>query len=457
MSELLRVESPFSGEVVAEVRRHDAAEVEATLARAVEAQVRWEAVPVAERVRRVRRAMGYFRDAADEVARDVSLQMGKPLAQARNEIEGLFERTDHMLAIAEQALAPDVLPEKQGFHRRIERVPLGVVLDVAAWNYPLLIPVNVVVPALVAGNACLLKHSRRTPGVGEHFQRALGALEPEGLFAHLVLDHEATLRLMGDERVGYVAFTGSVRGGRAVQEATAARFVDTGLELGGKDPAYVAPDADLETAVPGIVDGACYNAGQSCCAVERVYVHESLVDEFLERARRELEAYVLGDPLEATTTMGPLADPAAPAFLAEQVADAQRRGARLLAGGEPQGRFFAPTLLADCPPDSDVLRTESFGPLVPVVQVADEREALARMNDSDLGLTASVWTRDDDRAEWFARRLQAGTVFQNRCDYLDPALAWTGFKDSGKGVTLSRHGYAHLTRAKSVHRRLATP
>jgi acyl-CoA reductase-like NAD-dependent aldehyde dehydrogenase len=362
-----------------------------------------------------------------------------------------------MLSIAEASLAPEVLPYEPAFHLRIEHEPLGVVLDIAAWNYPLLIAVNVVVPALLAGNAVLLKHSAKTPLAGVHFERAFASLPVPHLVTNLVLTHEETERLIQDERVDHVAFTGSVAGGRAVHRTAAQRFIDVGLELGGKDPAYVAEDADPDFAVANVVDGACYNAGQSCCAVERVYVHEKLAGWFLERAKKLVDEYVLGDPLDEKTTMGPLASAAALDVLEKQVADARKRGARVLAGGRrlegARGPFFQPTLLADCPNESAVMQEESFGPLVPVLVVKDDDEALRHMNDSRYGLTASVWTRDRARAERFVRELEAGTVYQNRCDYLEPSLPWTGVKDSGKGSTLSRYGFYQLTRRKSVHLR----
>jgi acyl-CoA reductase-like NAD-dependent aldehyde dehydrogenase len=366
-----------------------------------------------------------------------------------------------MLSIAAGALAPEVLPEKEGFNRRIEHVPLGVVFNLAAWNYPLLIPVNVVVPALLAGNTVLLKHSARTPLCGLHFERAFGELAPPGLVTSIVAGHDDAARLIADPRVAHVAFTGSVAGGKAVYREAAARLLDAGLELGGKDPAYVAADADLAFAAENVVDGACYNAGQSCCAVERVYVHAAVHDEFIERALAILERYRLGDPLAEETTMGPLVSRAAVEVVERQAADALRRGARLLLGGRRPdglpGSFFLPTLIAGVPNDAEAMQEETFGPLVPVARVASDEEALALMNDTRYGLTASVWTRDRERAERLARDLDAGTVYQNRCDYLDPALPWTGARESGLGSTLSRYGYFHLTRRKSIHFRTATP
>ncbi|HUR27177.1 MAG TPA: aldehyde dehydrogenase family protein, partial [Planctomycetota bacterium] len=336
-------------------------------------------------------------------------------------------------------------------------VPLGLVLCIAPWNYPLIVPGNVIVPALAAGNAVVLKHSPKSPSVGAHFERAFAALPSQGVFANVLVPDGAASALVDDPRFDFVAFTGSVRTGRAVYERASRRLAPVGLELGGKDPAYVAADADVAFAVENIVDGACYNAGQSCCAVERAYVHESLYAEFIERAHTVMRNYVIGDPLDETTTLGPLVDRAALATVELHVIDALQRGAKLVCGGkrvaDRKGFFFEPTLLADCPDDALVMREETFGPVLPVRSVKSDDEALALMNDSRYGLTASVWTRDKERVERFVRELETGTVFQNRCDSLDPSLAWTGVKESGIGTTLSRHGYSHLTRLKSVHLR----
>jgi acyl-CoA reductase-like NAD-dependent aldehyde dehydrogenase len=449
-----QLRSPFDREVFAELPEDDERTLEAKLAAAVGAQREWRRLSVEERSRRVGHSLGLFREESGDVAREISQQMGKPLAQARSEIDGMFGRAEHMLGIAAEALAPEPQPASEGYVLRIEHEPLGVVFNLAAWNYPLLIPINVIVPALCAGNAVLLKHSALTPLCGARFERAFDALGVPGLFAHVVTGHEQCTRLIGDARVDHVAFTGSVEGGRAVHRAAAQRFIDCGLELGGKDPAYVAADSELAFCAPNIVDGACYNAGQSCCAVERAYVHASHYDEFLERAEAAMGGYVLGDPLEESTTLGPMAQRKTIAFLEAQVRDAVTRGARLVMGGVAvDDVFFPPTLLADVPQNALVMQEESFGPILPVRAVTDDDEALALMNDSRFGLTASVWTGDSRRAERFARELETGTVFANRCDYLEPCLPWTGVKDSGRGSTLSRYGYVHLTRRKAVHLR----
>jgi len=454
---LLKVINPYDQTEVCELPYDDDVAVDAKLFRAVRAQQAWAALPVADRVIRVESGVRWFEEHADEVARDVSRQMGKPLTQARNEVETLLERARHMSSIAAAALAPDILPENDGLVRRIEHVPLGVVVDVAAWNYPLIIAVNVVVPALLAGNAVIVKHSAKTPLCGRAFTDAFASLETDGLVQDVVLDHDGTAALIRDPRVGYVSFTGSTDGGRTVYSTAAKRLLGCGLELGGKDAAYVAEDADIVTTAENIVDGACYNAGQSCCGIERVYVHDRVHDAFLDAARTVMQRYRLGDPLDETTTMGPLASEAALDTLEEHVQDAVSRGTRILLGGsqltDSPGNFWLPTLLTDVPNDALIMQEESFGPLLPVARVQDDDEALRMMNDCRYGLTASVWTPDAERAERMAASLDVGTVYQNRCDYLDPALPWTGARESGLGSTLSPYGFLGLTRRKAIHRR----
>ncbi len=454
----LKVINPYNQEIVCELPYDRDQDLDRKLSQARKAFERWRTLPVEERLRHVKVGLEKFRAEGEKIARDLTLQMGKPIREARREVNTFFERAEHTMSIAREALAPDLLPPKPGFVRRIEHVPLGTVLNLAAWNYPLLISVNVVVPALLAGNAVLLKHSARTPLCGRHFEEAFGRLEIPGLLTSLILTHEQTARLIADRRIDHVAFTGSVEGGREVYRSAAARLIDAGLELGGKDPAYVAEDADLDFSAENVIDGACYNAGQSCCAVERVYVHQKLYDAFLAKAQAVLEQYRMGDPLDEATTLGPLARRSALDLLERQVEDAVRRGARLLLGGKrvpgARGNFFPPTLIAGVPNDAEIMQEESFGPVVPVQKVKGDDEALERMNDTRYGLTASVWTRSQERAERFARDLDAGTIYQNRCDYLDPALPWTGARDSGKGSTLTRYGFYHLTRRKSIHFRV---
>jgi acyl-CoA reductase-like NAD-dependent aldehyde dehydrogenase len=449
----LRIVNPATGEPLREVPCDSTSEVDAKLDVARSSQKAWRERPLEHRIEALLQALEYFRQHREAVARDVTLEIGKPIAQARREVDTLLARAEYLLEIAPDALAPEHPRAQPGFELRIEHEPLGMVLDIAAWNYPLIVPIGVVVSALAAGNAVVLKHSPKSPSAGLHYERAFASL-PEPVFANVVVPDERAGALVDDPRIDHVSFTGSVATGKRVSEAAARRIAGIGLELGGKDPAYVAADADLDFAAENIVDGACYNAGQSCCAVERVYVHEKVYDAFLERALKALSAYRLGSPLSEETTLGPLVDSAGRARVEAHVADAASRGARVVRGAKRPaggGFFHEPTLLAECPDEAEAMREETFGPIVPVRAVSSDDEALARMNDSRYGLTASVWTRDPARIEHFARALEAGTVFQNRCDYLDPSLPWTGVKQSGLGSTLSRYGFLHLTRCKSLH------
>jgi acyl-CoA reductase-like NAD-dependent aldehyde dehydrogenase len=397
----------------------------------------------------------------EEVARDITRQMGKPLAEARGEVGTCVARATHMASIAEETLADERLPEKPGYDRFIAREPLGVVVDIAPWNYPLLTAVNVVAPAILAGNAVVLKHASRTPLCAGHFARAFReAGGPEGLVEPLVADHALVAKVIARPEVALAALTGSNAAGREVHRAAAQRLLPVVLELGGKDAAYVAEDADLGVAVPDVIEGAFYNAGQSCCGVKRIFVHAGAYREFMERALAAAAAWRPGDPCADGTTLGPLAMPEAPAELEAQVRQARAGGARVACGGERasvagNGRFFLPTLVEGAPVASAVAREESFGPVAVVEEVGSDEQAVERVNASRYGLSASVWTRSRERALALGRRLQAGTVFMNRCDYLDPALPWVGWKESGLGLSLSRHGLLALSRPKSFHLRVA--
>ena len=454
------IDDPFTGETATTVEVTSDADLDRMLDRAREAAKALRRMSVEERIALCERALAAFEKRTDAIGADITKQMGKPLAQAKGEVGGMAGRWRHMQDIAKASLADVVLPAKDGFERRIAKEPLGVVLDLPAWNYPLLTAVNAVVPAVLAGNAVIVKHAPRTPLCGEHFARAFAeAGGPNDAVQAFFVDYAATEKLVSDARIDAVLFTGSVHGGHRIQAAAKDRFIPVGLELGGNDPAYVAEDCDLEKTVENVVDGAIYNAGQSCCAVERVYVHASQYEKFIAAAEPLVKAYVLGDPNDAATSLGPIAQPWHPKELAELVADAKSKGAKAVVGGEAKevggkGRFFQATLLRDVPHRSALMQKESFGPILAVSAVASDDEALAHMNDSQLGLTASIWTKDRDRADRLARQLDFGTVYMNRCDALDPALPWTGAKDSGRGVTLSALGFDHLTRPKALHYRL---
>jgi len=454
--------SPIDGREVARRRAASGAEAAAAVAAARRAQPEWARLPVRERAAAMLRFLDAMRAMNGEVVPELARQMGRPVRYG-GELGSLAERVEHMVAIAEQALAPVVPEARAGFRRRIAREPLGLVLVIAPWNYPYLTAVNTVVPALVAGNAVLLKASSQTILTGDRFQAAMDrAGLPAGLFRHLVLDHAGAERLIAGGDVDHVSFTGSVAGGRAIERAAAGTFASVALELGGKDPAYVRDDADLDLAVECTVDGTYYNSGQSCCGIERIYVAQSLYSRFVDGFVALARSYVLADPLDPATSLGPMAATRFADLVRAHTAEAVARGASALIDeaafpiSRPGTPWLAPQVLTGVDHSMRVMREESFGPVVGIMPIRDDEQAIALMNDSPYGLTASVWTRDLDAAERIGARLQTGTVYANRCDYLDPALAWTGVKDTGRGASLSPLGYATLTRPKSYHLREAT-
>jgi acyl-CoA reductase-like NAD-dependent aldehyde dehydrogenase len=463
MSTVLQTRSPVDGRIYVERTLASPAEIDAALTAARNAQSRWRTVPVADRAAILTRFCTEFESRGEAMAQELTWQMGRPSRYAPNEVRGTLERARYMIEIAPESLA-DIDPgPKQHFRRFVRREPLGVVLTVAAWNYPYLIAVNSVIPALLAGNAVVLKHSAQTPLCAERFAECLSAAGlPDGLFHVLHMSHEDTDRVIRDPRVDFVAFTGSVAGGRAVQHAAATRFIGVGLELGGCDPAYVRHDADVAHAIENLVDGAYFNSGQSCCGIQRVYVHERVYDEFVDGWIALTRQYVLGDPRDPQTTLGPVVRTAAAEEIRRQIAANIAAGAEAVIDprdfpADDEGTpYLAPQVLLDVDQTMPVMREEIFGPVAGLMKVGSDEQATELMNDNPFGLTAAIWTRDADAALAIGDRIQTGTWFMNRCDYLDPALAWVGVKDSGRGCTLSRVGFEHLTRPKSFHLRLQT-
>jgi acyl-CoA reductase-like NAD-dependent aldehyde dehydrogenase len=458
MTETLKTISPVDGRVFVERPLQTPIDIDRSLDSARHAQPAWAALTLAARCELLSRAVDAFVSKAKDIASEITWQMGRPLSHAPGEVRGFEERARHMLAIAPQALAAIRPDDKAGFQRQIKRVPLGVVAVVAPWNYPYLTAVNAVLPALIAGNAVVLKHSHQTPLCAERFGEAFaGAGVPVGVFQYLHLSHADASLLMGDPRIATVCFTGSVAGGRAVVAATAAGFATSGLELGGKDPAYVRADANLAHAIDTLTDGAFFNAGQSCCGIKRIYVAAPRYEEFVAGVVDLTHKYRLGSPLDPQTTIGPVVRAAAAASVRAQVHDAVARGARQLidqasfAASVPGTAYLAPQVLVDVDHSMPIMREETFGPAVGIMKVASDEEAVRLMNDSDFGLTAAIFSTDTARAEALGDALETGTVFLNRCDYLDPALAWTGVKNSGRGCTLSRVGFEQMTRPKSYH------
>ena len=460
MIDTIRCVSPVDGSVYVTRATASAAEVTEAVAAARRGQAEWSRVPVAERVAVLSRAVDAFVAAGPDEALEITWQMGRPISQSPGEVGGFEERARHMLAIAGSALAAVEVEPVEGFNRFIRREPLGTVFVMAPWNYPYLTSVNAVIPALAAGNSVILKHSAQTPLCAERYTAAFEAAGlPEGVFRHLHLTHTDALGMISGGGVDFVSFTGSVSGGHAVQQAAAARFIGTGLELGGKDPAYVRGDADLDQAVANLADGVYFNSGQSCCGIERIYVHRDLFDSFVDGLVVAARSYRLGDPTDPATNLGPMVRTSAAEFVRGQISEAVSAGARALvdpelfpsaAEGTP---YLAPQVLIDVDHSMRVMTEESFGPVVGVMAVDSDEEAVALMNDSEFGLTASVWTTDVDAAVALGDRIETGTWFMNRCDYLDPALAWTGVKNSGRGCSLSTLGYEQLTRPKSFHLR----
>ena len=451
--------TPVDGSIYVQRKLASSADIERALRKATTAQRSWKSVPVAERAKICRRMAEWCVAKADALAEELTWQMGRPVSQTPGELKrGFHERAMHMAGIASEALQDLQVEPKSGFQRFIRREPLGVVFVVAPWNYPWLTSVNAVVPALLAGNSVILKMAAQTPLVAERYSEAFKAAGlPDGVFQHLHLDHGQVAKVIADERIGFVAFTGSVAGGHAVQKAAAARFIATGLELGGKDPAYVRADADLALAVENLVDGSYFNSGQSCCGIERIYVDRKIFKPFVEGFTDLTRQYRLGNPLDKDTNLGPLVRTEAADTVRGQIREAVRKGAKALIRQKdrPGTPYLPPEVLVNVDHGMKVMSEETFGPVVGIQAVKSDEEAVRLMNDSRYGLTASIWTKDADAALRIGDRVDTGTWYMNRCDYLDPALAWTGVKDSGRGCTLSRLGLEAFTRPKSFHLRLA--
>lgn len=454
MGQTLKCISPIDGSVFAEretLSREAGFDV-ANTARV--AQKAWGARPLQERIDLVMAGVAAIGAMNDKIVPELAHMMGRPVRYG-GEFGGFNERASHMAGIAEGALADIMVGEDASFKRYIKRVPHGVVFVVAPWNYPYMTAINTVAPALIAGNTVVLKHATQTLLVGERMAQAFcSAGVPADVFQNVFLDHDTTSALIADRAFDFVNFTGSVGGGQAMERAAAGTFVGVGTELGGKDPGYVMEDADLDAAVDTLIDGAMFNAGQCCCGIERIYVHESLYDDFVAKAVEIVKGYKLGNPMDEATTMGPMANARFAAEVRAQIDEAVAAGAiaHIPPMAEDDGAaYLTPQILTGVTHEMRVMRDESFGPVVGIMKVASDEEAIRLMNDSEFGLTASLWTRDLDRAARIGDEIETGTVFMNRADYLDPGLCWTGCKNTGRGGGLSVIGYQNLTRPKSYH------
>ncbi|KXX72879.1 putative betaine aldehyde dehydrogenase [Madurella mycetomatis] len=427
---------------------------------AVQAFGSWRGTPLHQRQEIIKKALKVLEKKQDELATELTVQMGRPIAYTAKEVTTAIKRADYLLKISDDVLNDTPGEAEAGFKRFIRKVPVGPVLIIFAWNYPYLILINALIPALLCGNSVILKPSPQTPTVVEQVAKAFTeAGLPNGVIQYFHSGSPTIIEsIVRDPKIALVCFTGSVAGGLAVQGAASSRIVNVGLELGGKDPAYVRGDVDIAWAAEEIVDGAIFNSGQSCCSIERVYVDETIYDEFVSALQNVLKGYKLGDPLDKATHLGPVISKRSKETIEAHIQDALAKGAtnatpanQSFSSLPMKGNFVAPTLLTNVDHSMTVMRDETFGPVIPVMKVKSDEEAVKLINDSEFGLTASIWTKDTEKGYELCDAVEAGTVFVNRCDFPSPDLAWTGWKNSGKGVTLSRYGFDQFVKLKSYH------
>ena len=455
---MIQTITPIDNTIYVE-REYNSKIIEETISNSVIAQNEWKLLKVEERVNLLKKFVADFLSKEKQIIEEITRQMGRPISQALSELKGFKERADFMLSIAENKLKPIELAEKENFTNYIKRIPAGIVFVIAPWNYPYLTSVNSIIPALAAGNSVILKHSSQTPTCAEQLYESANNTLPKNVFSYLHLNHEDGLKVVEDKRIGFVSFTGSVKAGYQINNAAKNKFINVALELGGKDPAYVRNDADLIKTAENLVDGSFFNSGQSCCGIERIYVDKKIYDEFIELFVSLTYNYKLGDPLKKDTNLGPVVKISSAKFIKDQITDAVRNGAKKMIDEKffdntmQYENYLVPQVLTEVNHNMNFMKEETFGPAVGIMSVENENEAIELMNDSPYGLTASIWTKDINFAENFGNKIQTGTFFMNRCDYLDPGLAWTGVKNSGKGCSLSEISYEHLTKPKSFHLR----
>ena len=457
---MLKTITPIDNTIYVERNYASSQEIENTLNISKKTFFDWQNTSINERKKILTKFVDSFLENKKEIEEELCRQMGRPISQCGGEMNGFEERARYMIEKSEEALSNIISKKNDEFDNFITKDPLGTIFIIAPWNYPYNTSVNSVVPSLLAGNTVILKHSSQTPLCAEQLYKAakLSGL-PEGVFQFLHLDHQSTSKIIADERIDHVLFTGSVSGGRQVKKAIGERFINAGLELGGKDPAYVRKDCNLQHAIENLADGSFYNSGQSCCGIERIYVDSEIYNDFVEGIKSITEKYILDDPLNSKTNLGPVVKLSAAQSIRLQVKEAISNGAKDIIRktnfkiSEETNCYVGPSILIDVDHNMQFMMEETFGPTVGIMRVNNEDEAAQLMNDSPYGLTACIWTSDKEFAEKFGPRINTGTFFMNRCDYLDPGLAWTGVKNTGTGVTLSVLGFDHVTRVKSYHYR----
>ena len=457
----LETVSPVDNSIYYTIEAHTKTDIDAKIKKSEKAFKYWSKKSLEERILFIQKMINFIVKQENIICKEISWQMGRPYKQVSSEIFGFKERASYMISIAEKSLSSFYPDKIQNFERWITKEPLGLIAVLSPWNYPLLTSVNVIIPALIAGNVVILKHSTQTPLVAENYKKAaIEADFPEGVFDIVHLSHQDTSYFISEKAVQGVFFTGSVEGGKQMQQAVSNKFISCGLELGGKDPAYVRPDANIDWAAKDLVDGSFFNSGQSCCGVERIYVHKNIYENFLDKFIKITNQYSLGNPLLESTTLGPMVKTSSADFVREQIQQAISKGAKTLIdektfpNSQKHTPYLAPQILIQVDHNMRVMTEESFGPIVGIMKVENDEKAVEWMNDSKFGLTASIWSEDIERSKFLASEIEAGTVFLNRSDYIDPSLAWTGVKNSGRGITLSEWGYSHLTKAKSHHFRI---
>ncbi|RYO98921.1 hypothetical protein DL764_006954 [Monosporascus ibericus] len=458
--EVITTISPTTNEPILTRNGVSAAELEDLPRLAAEAFRTWRGTSMTDRQIIIRKFLKLLGDKKDELAEELTVQMGRPIAYTGVEVTTAIKRAEYLVKVSEDALKDTEGEHEKGFKRFIRKVPVGPVLIIFPWNYPYLTLINSLIPALLSGNTVILKPSPQTPTIVEQVSKLFAeAGLPAGVVQYFHCGSPLMIEsLVRNPAVSHVCFTGSVAGGLAVQKTAADRVVNVGLELGGKDPAYVRGDVDIEWAAAEIVDGSIFNSGQSCCAIERVYVDEQIYDSFIKAAQKVLRGYKVGDPLSKETQIGPVISKRSKETIDAHIKDALDKGARDATPENPtfsnlpqNGNFVKPTLLVDVNHSMTVMTEETFGPVISVMKVKSDEEAVSLMNDSEFGLTASIWTKDIDKGYQLAEQVEAGTVFVNRADFPSPDLAWTGWKNSGKGVTLSRFGFGQFVKLKSFH------
>jgi acyl-CoA reductase-like NAD-dependent aldehyde dehydrogenase len=450
----MKILNPATGALLSEFPELDAASIQAAVERARIFQPAWAARPVSERLEIFRRFRALLVERKEKLARTLTAEVGKPITQSRNEIEGTLGRIDFFLENVPKVLREESVLKEQKLEERITLEPLGIIANISAWNYPYYVGSNVFLPALMTGNAVLYKPSEYATLTGFEIMNLLGeAGLPDSLFTLLPGGGGIGAELL-KARIDGVFFTGSYATGKKIAESVAGRMIRVQLELGGKDPVYVCDDVDVQAAAEATADGAFYNAGQSCCAVERIYVHRKIYEPFVAAFLKTVQGFKIGDPTDAATYIGPLARAAQIPILENQVADAVSKGARLAAGGKRmKGNYFEPTVLLDATHAMKVMQDESFGPIIGIMAVDDDDEALKLMQDTPYGLTAGVYSKDRVRAERLLSRINAGSAYWNCCDRVSPRLPWSGRGHSGIGSTLSTYGIHSFLQPKAWHLR----